>query len=154
MRLTWNEYRSLILGLSVDSILQKDVNTRKILLSADSGRGKKSAKSKSHLPPHLPKKHKAQSCSPQSPSVSSCSGAQHFPRLLLHPPVQPLMGRLLPLVSTLIRSRHLQPCLQGPPRGQPENPGAPREFAERSRVTCQPTSSLKASQRDPVERSS
>ena len=96
---------------------------------------KESSKSKSALP-RTCQENKKLKPEALSPRVSSCSGPQHLAGQLLNPPAEPVMGLFPPLVSGLIRSRHLQPDLRGPPRGQPEDPGAPREFAERSRVTC------------------
>lgn len=96
---------------------------------------KGSLKSKSNLP-HTCQENKRLKPEALSPSVSSCSGPQPSAGQLLNPPAEPVIGLFPPLVSGLIRGRHLRPGLRGPPRGQPEDPGAPREFAERSRVTC------------------
>lgn len=127
--LTENEYLSLIYGLSAKSILQVNVNTRfslSGLMAAGLKKNPQKARVTSPTPAREAKRHKAGS--PPPPGVRSCSGLQPLALpggcCILHPAEEPTMG-LGSLVSGLIRSRHLWPCLWGPPRGQLENPGAP-----------------------------
>lgn len=141
----------------VQSIHQLNVKARKSLLSAGGSREeKKSLKSKSNLP-HTCQKTKHKAGSPLPPRVSSCSGPQPLPL-----PIDQLLhtsssrgvhdGSRIPALWTYQEQTSVAMSVGTTQRAAGEPWGSPKNV-QKGQGSHAPTSSLKASQGDPVKRS-